>query len=116
MADAIPLKINCGYARTAMRELTSASRAKHRGIVHKANRASEFRLLFDTPTYELPSNLFDSHEIKWSLFDKNCEHIDKTFSKKWHPAVKRVEYTNTFSVEKWKNLPTSEKRKHTLSS
>ncbi len=27
----IPLKINCGYARTAIRELTTTSKAKHRG-------------------------------------------------------------------------------------
>ena len=113
--EAIPLQINCGYARTAIRELTSTSRAKHRGVVHKLQRATEFRQLFDLPTYELPSNLFDSCATKWSPFDKHCDTIVKLFLKKWHPTAKRVEYTNTFSIEKWKALPESEKSKHTLS-
>ena len=75
MANPIPisLKINCGYACTAIRELTTASKAKHRGVVHKANRASDFRELFDRPTYGLPANLFVTHQTKQALFDKNCD-------------------------------------------
>ena len=111
--EAIPLQINCGYARTAIRELTSTSRAKHRGVVHKLQQATKFRQLFDLPTYELPSNLFDSCATKWSPFDKHCDTIVKLFLKKWHPTAKRVEYT--FSIEKWKALAESEKSKHTLS-
>lgn len=38
------------------------------------------------------------------------------FSKKWYPQAKRVEYTSTFSSEKWKALPDSEKDEHTLSN
>ena len=61
MATEISVKINCGYACTAIRELTLASRAKH-GIVHKPNQSSEFRKLFDRPTYEIPSPFFNSHD------------------------------------------------------
>ena len=77
--EAIPLQINCGYARTAIRELTSTSRAKHRGVVHKLQQATEFRQLFDSPTYELPSNLFDSCATKWSPFDKHVTLLSNYF-------------------------------------
>ena len=81
MADPIPipLNINCGYARTVIRELTTTSKAKHQGIVHTANRASDFCQLFDRPTYALPENLFDAHKTKQALFDKNCNFICNFF-------------------------------------
>lgn len=110
------LKVNCGYARTAIRELTRTSRVKHQGVVHKSQRANDFHHIFNLPTYQLPSNYFDSNGKDWSLFDKHCDTSCKAFLKKWTPTTKRVEYTNTFSIENWKALPEGEKNKHTLSN
>ena len=116
MADPIPVKINCGYARTAIRELTTASKASHRGVVHKGERSSQFQQLFNTPSYELPQTIFDTRGHNWCTFDKNCEAICKMFSKKWHPIERRVEYTTTFCMHKWRDLKDDEKKKHTLSN
>ena len=114
MATEISMKINCGYARTAIRELTLASRAKH-GIIHKPNRSSEIRKLFDRPTHKIPSVFLNSHNTKWSPFDKLCEFVGEMFSKKWTSLSKRVGFTSTFSIEKWRAVPECKKSKHTLS-
>ncbi len=111
----IPLKINCGYARTAIRELTTTSKAKHRGVIHRENRAKDFCQLFDRPTYALSANMFESKKTKQALFDKNCDFICNSFSKKWRPQAKRVEYTSVFSIEHWKAKSDAEKNEHTLS-
>ena len=52
--EPIPIKVICGYARTAIRQLTTVSKANHKGVVHKANRAEHFRELFDTLTFQIP--------------------------------------------------------------
>ena len=53
---------------------------------------------------------------KTSIFDKHCNFFGQYFQKKWNPTAKRVEYTNTFSIDNWKSLSENEKSKHTLSN
>ena len=37
------------------------------------------------------------------------------FSKKWHPSSLRLEYVDTFSISKWKDLSATAKESHSLS-
>ena len=90
--------------------------SKHRGVVHKQKRQADFLKLFDTPTYQIPSSLKASADGRLSEFYKNSEKMYTLFHKKWHTTTKRVEYTNTFSLNNWKALDDADKSKHTLSN
>ena len=112
----VSLKVNCGYARTAIRELTPTKTGLHGRYVQSAKRSQEFRQLFDIPTYALQSSIFESDSSHSSTFDKMCDTVLNMFSKKWHPSTARIEYTATFSTAKWKALSDESKSKHTLSN
>ncbi len=92
-------KVNCGYARTALRTLQMSNKAKHRGVIHRLQLQADFLKLFDIPTYEIQTSLKGALDGKQSNFDKNCDRMFSFFDKKWHPTAKRVEYTATFSIE-----------------
>ena len=105
--------MNCGYARTAICELSSSQR----GIIDKTKREQQFRELFDLPTFKLKDDLFTSPNPELHLpapFDRYCERINACFSKKWHPSSKRVEYLDMFSMARWKDLPELAKVTHTM--
>ena len=104
--------MNCGYARTAIRELSSSKRRQH---VDKTQRAQQFTKTFDLPSFSLTEEMFTPHNNYLAQFDRHCEEILNCFSKKWHPASKRLEYMDTFSISRWKELPDSDKRKHSVS-
>ena len=87
--------MNCGYARTAIRELTPKKVGVHARQADNTKRASEFRLLFEEITF--PANLFEKY-VKGSgetNFDNYCQGILNCFSKKWR-GVTRVEYETHF--------------------
>ena len=106
MASAL-LQTNCGYARTAIRELSLSSKSKHKGVVHRKEVEEEFQIV-------IPYERRGSDDKNWSKFDKHCDTIFKHFNKKWHPVSKRLEYTHTFSVANWKRLTEEQKAEHTL--
>ena len=109
------LKVNCGYARTALRMLQMSNRAEHKGVVHRQKLQADFLKLFDIPTYKIPSSFMATKEGNHSEFDKNCKNICSLFHKKWNPTTKRGEYVSTFSIDNWKALDDREKAQHTLS-
>ena len=112
----VSLKVNCGYARTAIRELTPTKKGLHGRHVQNAKCSEDFRKLFDIPTYQLDLSLFECNSLHSSKFDRICDTILNTFSKKWHPPSARIEYQATFSTAKWNTLLDEDKSKHTLSS
>lgn len=107
----IAFKINCGYARTAIRE-------------HRRIRACQFRrpmrphALPHSKSYILHLR---SHKISESngshntIFDDNCVALLKMFRKRWNPHSRRIEY-ETFSIANWKSLAKEKQREHTLSN
>ncbi len=107
----IPLKINCGYVRTAIRELTP----KKAGIrsVDKKKRAGQIIEQFCDIT--LPRNLFVEDTKGNTKFDKYCDTILNCFSKRWTKQP-RVQYENNFSTSNWKKLTTEKKKAHTVSN
>ena len=48
-------------------------------------------------------------------FDRYCDNILSSFSKKWYPQSIRLEYIHTFSISRWKELPDGAKENHSLS-
>ena len=109
----ITLQINCGYARVAIRELSSPERMKSRLEVAHEQRRQDFLQLFSSEKFTIPEEYRSSTNRQ---FNKHCDKILDYFSSKWHPPSKRLEYLSVFSPENWKHLTTSEMEKHTLSS
>jgi len=50
-----------------------------------------------------------------STYIEHCDKILAGFSKRWNPLESRLEYLATFSTQKWKELPETERKHHTLS-
>ena len=101
--------INCGFARCAIRELTTRN-------TDKVKRAFEFHELFkDCPNYGIEESYFDKIGTNDSLFNRHCSKIIDSWQKKWHPKESRLDYERTFAISKWKELPDDEKQLHTLS-
>ena len=102
MFTPIALKVNCGYARTAIRELTPKKKGR---TVDKDKRTADFKGLFG-----LPQDMFEKDSKGFSQFDYNCDNM---FSKKWNPMV-RTDYEAFFSTENWRRLSDNKKKEHTL--
>ena len=106
----VSLQFNCGYARCAIRELTPRSQK-----VDKQKRASDFQDLFkDCPHYGISQSYFKDNSGRPSLFNRHCDKIIRSWSKKWHPAEQRKKYESSFSISAWKTLSTVGQQKHTL--
>lgn len=106
-------KCNCGFARCAIRELTP--KGKH-AVIDKRQRMLDFQDLFkDCPNYGLSSAYFeDTSKGRETTFNRHCDKIIESWSKKWHPPEKRSLYS-TFAMSNWKALPMEKKLRHTLS-
>ena len=112
MFTPIALKVNCGYARTAIRELTPKKKGKYGRTVDKDKRTADFKGLFGH--LSLQQEIFEKDSKGFSQFDYNCDAILDMFSKKWNPMV-RTDYEAFFSTENWKHLSVNKKKEHTLS-
>ena len=108
----IPIKFNCGYARTAVRELTPKKTGKSGRKIDTNKRASDFKQLFCS--FSLPEEIFLADHKGDSQFDRYCNSILDMFSKKWNPNI-RADYEAFFSIDNWKRLPTNNKKEHSLS-
>ena len=55
MAHSVSLKINCGYARVAIRSLSEMEKGKHHCEINEHTRAQKFRKLFASSfAYQTP--------------------------------------------------------------
>ena len=111
MFTPIALKVNCGYARTAIRELTPKKKGKYGRTVDKDKQTADFKGLFGH--LSLQQEIFEKDSKGFSQFDYNCDAILDMFSKKWNPMV-RTDYEAFFSTENWKRLSVNKKKEHTL--
>ena len=97
------LDFNCGFARTAVREL-SLDKSLF-GFHDFQGRQEKFAELFDIPSFGIPPNYFSSNPSK---FDRQCHEINSYFSKKWKSSDVRDNYLSTFSIAKWKSMSINE--------
>ena len=113
------LQFNCGYARSAVKEITSELAAGKLGkaarVVDCKLRMERFQSLFNLPSYGIPKGFYESTSAKRPpVFEARCEAILDAFSAKWNSNCKRQEYLMTFTQRKWRKLPAAEKAKHSL--
>ena len=115
MAHSISLKINCGYARVAIRSLSEMEKGKHHYEINQHTRAQKFRQLFAS-SFALPNSYFEGKEGRTALFNRHCKQILGAFTKHWGDRDTRKSYTSTFSICNWERLAKSEKARHSLSN
>ena len=103
----ITLQINCGYARVAIRELSSPERMKSRLEVAHEQHRQDFLQLFSSEKFTIPEEYRSSTNRQ---FNKHCDKILDYFSSKWHPPSKRLEYLsfhqkigNILPLVRWKS-------------
>ena len=99
-----------------IKELTSPARGCNSRAVDYSSRESKFKELFDSQTYCIPKAFFDPNGYKPSTFNRRCDQILDSFSKKWAKGYDKTTYLTTFSIDNWKSLDCREKAKHTLSN
>ena len=105
----VTLRVNCGYARTAIWELTPKTAT---AINNTEKRESEFWDLYQQcPESGLTD--FKNKNSGRSRFNWDCIALTDYFGKKWHPAESRIEYQETFSIKKWKALLPMQQKDHT---
>ena len=106
----LALTLNCGYFRTAIRELVPKRKGIHGRTFEISKLTQELSELFSVPGYG-----FETIQ-SCPLFEKKCNQILNAFSRKWHPSSARRDYEMTFTLSKWKTLPDATKRMHSLSN
>ena len=105
----ITLEVNCGFSRTAIRELTNRNK-RSRNNIDARTRALKFQKLFkDCPNYCQNGSYCYSCGYNSSQFDHDCEKVLLHFHKKWHP---RLDYEKQFSIENWNASFTTSFVKH----
>ena len=113
MHSPVCLQFNCGFARTAIRELTPlGKRPSNNSIV------TEFRQLFgDVPNFGVTDCMFEcSHHWKESKFVRTADIVIQQFAGKWRQPDGKKKYQTSFCIANWKQLTQKEKSNHTLSN
>ena len=110
------LQIKCGYARTAIRELSASKKGISGNYIDIQKQESEFKSWFALPTFCLTDDMFTCNKSSRSHFDYLCECTLNAFAKKWHPTNKRLKYIDTFSISKLNNLPNTLKEYQSLTN
>ncbi len=101
----IVLQINCGFARTAIFNLSLVQRGKRRSTLDRKKRLDEFQRLFSgNDSFSNRNHAYWNHPFHTrTLFDRHFDFILDCFSKMWKNDT-RNEYIETFSDENWNNL------------
>ena len=113
------LQFNCGYARSAVKEITSELAAGKLGKaardVNCKLRVEKFQSLFNITSFGIPKGFYEAATAKRPpVFEARCESILDAFSANWNSNCKRQEYLMTFTQRNWRKLPAAEKAKHSL--
>lgn len=94
----VHFKVNCGYARVG---------------IWQYSKVGKFKV--PLASYGIDTAIFDGYGHRESPFDRYCKSITGLFQKWKHRENKR-QYLHQFSPDNWKKLPTSSKRRHTISN
>ena len=114
MPSSIQFKVNCGFARAAIRQFSEIGKGRRHCELITEVREQKFKELFSSvPSYGIQSSLFEVSGARESLFNRQCKAINGIFSK-WSSRDKKTKYLETFCPEKWKKLSDYNKRRHTL--
>ena len=109
-------KVNCGFARAAIRSFSEVGQGKHHVNTNTSDRAKKFQALFESiTTYGIDPQAFEGYGHREAPFDRHCKQILGLF-RKWKPREKKEAYLEAFSHEKWEKLPIASKKRHTLAN
>ena len=100
--SSVHFKINCGYARVAIREYSEVGRGK--GNCDTVEQARKFKELFSpSNTYINDVTIFDGYGHRDSKFDRYCKGINGMIGKRSDRESKQ-HYISCFSSNNWKKL------------
>ena len=102
----VTLDFNCGFARTAVRQLTLK---RHGTKIFDKQKQAEFKQLFSAcPEYGFPDSYFDDDSNAHnSLFNRDCDEILKIWSKRRNPTESWQQYERVFSINGKHKPPSS---------
>ena len=110
----IYFKVNCGFARAAIREFSEVRRGKQPSKQSQQTRIEKFRELFSsTRSYVTDDSIFNGYDHRDPPFTRYCKSIIDSLVK-WKACDQKSDYLKTFCTENWKKLPVYQKKKHTL--
>ena len=107
----VHFKINCGYARVAIREYSEVGRGK--GQCDTVERAR--KLFSPSTTYINDATIFDGYGHRDSKFDRYCKGINGMF-RKWSDRESKQQYISHYSSNNWKQLSLQQKKRHSLAN
>lgn len=117
----VSLVVNCGYARVSIYQHSYPSKLtgrKARKNIDTTERAEKFMAQFQAhSTYGIPDGYFTiTGKNNTSQFDHDSSKILDSFSLPFRndTGATRDAYLEIFSPQKWSELASSEKSKHTL--
>ena len=105
-------RINCNYARTAIRVLSQEEFAQCDGIAKRLTRASLLKIVEEYN--RIFSDQRPSMNLTTDITEKRVHQLLDMFNKRWHPSNQRNVFLDAFSQSAWHRLPSEEKDKHTL--
>lgn len=118
-ATPVLLQFNCGYARCAVKDITTQLAAGTTGkaarVGSNQQRAEQFCNLFSYPSFGIPVGFFTAtSQRKPALFEVRCGAVLDSFKARWKSQCKREEYLMTFTTKRWRKLTAAEKAAHSL--
>ncbi len=108
----VQFKINCGFARVAIRQFSEVGRGKNECDKTTLERNEKFQKLFP-PSFGVNDSQFKKYGHRESPFDRNCKKANAIFSK-WSNKEKKRQYIEFFSPHKWTSLSAATKRHHSM--
>ena len=83
--------------------------------VHVIVKFARIIITYVCTDYGVDPKIFEGYGHRESLFEKNRKKISAMFTK-WKCREIRIQYLQSFSISKWKKLPNSMQKRHTLSN
>ena len=109
-------KVNCGYARVAIWQLSEVGKGKQHNKMNYDGRNEKFQALFEPlTTYGIDSAIFEGYGHRECTFNRYCKSINGLFQK-WKVREAKQSHIRTFSTENWKKLSVISKRRHSISN
>lgn len=113
----IVLQVNCGYARVAIYELCKLPFGNTRSLLSRNDVTKSFLDQFSSsPGFHRKPPEYWHDDKSYSAFDRHSSFILDCFSKSWKDRAKREEYISVFSCDRWSQLSSENKAKHSMSS
>ena len=114
--SSVHFKVNCGFARVAMREFSEVGKWKHVSTEDNQVRLERFRAFFSsTPSFVTDNKIVDGYDHRKAPYTRYSISIN-AMMRKWTNRERKANYLREFSTENWKKLPAYQKKRHTMAN